>query len=110
MVRHLVGLQAQENLPPYLSLAARLDRFDPSVVSSALEERTLVRLLTMRGTIHILVPEDALVLRPWVQPRMEAELRASQNVRDVKGLDREAFGRALGEVLAGGPLPQRQLS
>ena len=26
MARHLVGLQAQENLPPYLSLAARLER------------------------------------------------------------------------------------
>ncbi len=30
MVRHLVGLQAQENLPPYLSLAARLTSFDPA--------------------------------------------------------------------------------
>ena len=30
MVEHLVGLQAQDNLPPYLSLAARLDGFDPA--------------------------------------------------------------------------------
>ena len=33
MARHLVGLQAQENLPPYLSLAARLDELDVSCVS-----------------------------------------------------------------------------
>lgn len=110
VVRHLVGLQAQENLPPYLSLAARLEEFDPYAVSAALEERALVRLLTMRGTIHLLTPEDALTLRPWVQPRMDAELRSSQNVRDVKGLDRDAFDRALREVLADGPLPQRELS
>ncbi|KQW52490.1 hypothetical protein ASC77_24205 [Nocardioides sp. Root1257] len=66
--RHLVGLQAQETLPPYLSLHARLTSFDPYDVTRALEERTLVRLLTMRGTIHLLTPEDALELRPWTQP------------------------------------------
>jgi len=110
MARHLVGLQAQENLPPYLSLAARIDDFDPYAVTAALEDRSLVRLLTMRGTIHLLTPEDALHLRPWIQPRMEAELRSSQNVRDVKSLDRDAFHRALREVLADGPLPQRDLS
>ena len=35
----------------------------------------------MRGTIHLLVAEDALVLRPWTQPRMEQEVRSSQNTR-----------------------------
>ncbi|GAA4369906.1 winged helix DNA-binding domain-containing protein [Nocardioides caricicola] len=71
MSRHLLGLQAQETLPPYLSLHARLTAFDPEDVTSALEERTLVRLLTMRGTIHLLTPEDALELRPWTQVVMD---------------------------------------
>lgn len=71
MARHLVGMQAQEPLPPYLSLHARLATFDPYDVTRALEERTLVRLLTMRGTIHLLTPEDALELRPWTQVVME---------------------------------------
>ena len=64
MVEHLVGLQAQENLPPYLSLAARLDDFDPHAVTRGLEDRSLVRLLVMRGTIHLLTADDALTLRP----------------------------------------------
>ncbi|GAA4694250.1 winged helix DNA-binding domain-containing protein [Nocardioides conyzicola] len=71
MARHLVGLQAQETLPPYLSLQARLTSFDPYAVTRALEERSLVRLLTMRGTIHLLDPGDALVLRPWTQVVMD---------------------------------------
>ncbi len=75
MASHLVGLQAQETLPPYLSLHARLASFDPYVVSRALEERTLVRLLTMRGTIHLLTPDDALTLRPWTQPVIQKGLR-----------------------------------
>ena len=46
LARHLVGLQAQETLPPYLSLAARLTSFDPDDVTAGLEDRSLVRLLT----------------------------------------------------------------
>jgi len=110
MAEHLVGLQAQENLPPYLSLAARLDPFDPYDVSRGLEDRSLVRLLTMRGTIHLLTPDDALMLRPWTQPRMEQEVRSSQNTRPALGVDRTAFDDALSEVLAGGPLTQKAMS
>ncbi|MDX6375350.1 MAG: hypothetical protein QOD98_4338, partial [Nocardioidaceae bacterium] len=58
MARHLVGLQAQENLPPYLSLAARLTSFDPYDVTRGLEDRSLVRFLTLRGTVHLLTADD----------------------------------------------------
>jgi hypothetical protein len=109
LARHLVGLQAQENLPPYLSLHARLGSFDPYDVSRALEERSLVRLITMRGTIHLLAPEDALALRPWVQPRLEKELRSNQALRDVRDLDRTAFDTAVRDALAAGPLAQKDL-
>lgn len=109
MVRHLVGLQAQENLPPYLSLAARLTTFDPCDVSGQLEQRQLVRLLTMRGTIHLLAPEDAAVLRPWVAPRIEQEIRVSQSIGDAREIERAAAVTALGEVLADGPLPQKEI-
>ncbi len=68
LVRHLVGLQAQENLPPYLSLAARLTTFDPKTITTALEDRSMVRFLTMRGTVHLLVADDALMLRQWTAP------------------------------------------
>ena len=38
MVEHLVGLQAQDNLPPYFGLAARLEGFDPYDVTRGLED------------------------------------------------------------------------
>ncbi|MDZ5623230.1 winged helix DNA-binding domain-containing protein [Nocardioides sp. HM23] len=109
MVRHLVGLQAQENLPPYLSLAARLTELDPYDVSRLLEQRQLVRLLTMRGTIHLLAPEDAAALRPWVAPRIEQEIRVSQSVGDTREIERSAAEAALRDVLAEGPLPQKEI-
>ena len=102
MVEHLVGLQAQENLPPYLSLAARLEGFDPAELSGALERGEAVRLLTMRGTIHVLTPDDALALRPWVQPALDQQSSGNQMsrpARDVpvgrprRGLPAAARGR-----------------
>ena len=109
MVAHLVGLQAQENLPPYLSLAARLDFFDPYDVTRGLEDRSLVRLLTMRGTIHLLLPDDALTLRAFTRPAHERERKVSQNTRPGIHL-RPAEVRAAAEAaLADGPLPTKAL-
>ena len=52
-VEHLVGLQAQNPLDPYLALWSRLQRLDPHEVVAMLEDRRLVRIVVMRGTIHL---------------------------------------------------------
>jgi hypothetical protein len=109
MVRHLVGLQAQEPLPPYLSLHARLTSFDPYDVSRGLADRSLVRLLSLRGTIHLHTAEDALTLQPWTQPVHDKEGAHSVNVRPAAHLDPAEFRAAVAEVLAGGPLPVGRL-
>jgi len=109
MVDHLVGLQAQENLPPYLGLAARLETFDPYDVTRGLEERSLVRLLSMRSTVHLLVAADAVALRQLTRPVHERERRSSQMVRPAIEVDLDAFDAALREALADGPLPVKKL-
>lgn len=109
MVEHLIGLQAQESSSPYLSLAARLEGFDPYAVSAGLEQRGLVRLLTMRGTIHLLVADDALSLRQWTQPRQDKERAASQSVGEARHLDPDAFEHVVSELLEGEPLSGKEL-
>lgn len=109
LVEHLIGMQAQENLPPYLSLAARLTEFDPYDVSAALEDKSLVRLLCMRGTIHLLVPGDALMLRQWTQPCQDRERKHSQNVTEALHLDTGEVNAAISSVLDGDPLPMKVL-
>ena len=75
MVEHLVGLQAQIPHDPYTALWSRLDRFSPESLGDLLLARQVVRLVLMRGTIHLVTANDALRLRPLMQPVLDAELR-----------------------------------
>ena len=109
LVEHLVGLQAQENLPPYLSLAARIKGFDPLALSDALENKDAVRFLTMRGTIHVLVPEDALSLRSWVQRALDQQSSSNQMSRPAKGVPVEDLVAATRRLLEPGPLAVKEL-
>jgi hypothetical protein len=109
MVEHLIGLQAQENLPPYLSLAARIEGFDPVELSDALESKAAVRFLTMRGTIHVLLPDDALSLRPWVQRALDQQSSSNQMSRPAKGVPVDELVAETRRILDAGPLPVKQL-
>ncbi len=109
MVEHLIGLQAQENLPPYLSLAARIQDFDPNELSKALESKDAVRFLTMRGTIHALVPDDALSLRPWVQRALDQQSASNQMSRPARDVPVEELVAATRRLLGPGPLPVKEL-
>ncbi|MEV6103768.1 winged helix DNA-binding domain-containing protein [Streptomyces sp. NPDC051940] len=74
-VAHLLGLQAQNQKPPYYSLAARLADFDPMELSGLLESRAAVRIVAMRSTVHLLTADDTPVLRQLGQPALERELK-----------------------------------
>ena len=98
-LEHLLGLQAQNPGSPYQALRARLAGFDPMDLSGLLERREAVRMVLMRGTIHLVTAEDAARLRPVVQPVLDRELFANRAwARGVEGVDLEpvlALGRAL---------------
>ena len=67
-VGHLVGMQAQLPMNPYVGLWSRLDRFQPEPLATLLEERRVVRIVVMRATIHLVTADDCLLLRPWCSP------------------------------------------
>ena len=96
-VTHLVGLQAQLPLDPYSALWSRLAAFDPDALGAAVADRRLVRIVAMRGTIHLLTAEDALRTRHLVQPVLDGEMvRHSQYKGTLTGLDLDpilAFAR-----------------
>lgn len=97
----LVGLQAQDMLPPFVALWSRTTDFDPATVSAALDDRSLVRITLMRGTIHLVTPVDALRIAPHIQPELEKiPFRKGFNYGAMVGLDPEEV-RAHGEKVLG---------
>jgi hypothetical protein len=109
MTEHLVGLQAQDTLPPYLSLWSRLEGFHHAELTTALSDRSAARLLLMRGTIHLVTASDAGAIRPWVQPALDQMARTSQGSKAAADIDRDLLVREARAVLGSGPLTLKAL-
>ncbi|MEV5712372.1 winged helix DNA-binding domain-containing protein [Amycolatopsis mediterranei] len=68
MLGHLVGMQAQAPLAPYVGLWTRISGFRPEELAALITGRAAVRGSLLRGTVHLVLAEDARILRPLVQP------------------------------------------
>jgi Winged helix DNA-binding domain len=108
-VEHLVGLQAQAPLPPYLALWSRLQGFDPHELGRMLTERKAVRITLMRGTVHLVSVPDAAMLRPLVQRAIERGHSGAFG-RRMGGADLGELAAAVVESLAAGPLTARDIA
>ena len=109
-VDHLVGVQAQTPHTWYTGLWSRLEAFDPVAVGELLERRELVRVVLMRSTLHLVVPEDVAGLRTWVQPVLDRDLFRNQtHGKPIAGVDVEALVAAARAALADGPLTNKRL-
>jgi Winged helix DNA-binding domain len=76
-IEHLVGMQAQAPFAPYYGLWSRLDDFTGEELSGLLTSRKAVRIVLMRGTIHLVTAKDCHRLRALVQPTLDRMLRAN---------------------------------
>lgn len=85
-LEHLVGMQAQAPAPPYTGLWTRLDAFRPEDLSELIRNRQAVRLVMMRGTIHLVTADDCLRLRPVLQAALERSLTSTFG-KKLAGLD-----------------------
>jgi hypothetical protein len=106
-VEHLLGLQAQNVKPPYYALAARLDGFTPEELSGLMADREVVRIVTLRSTIHTHTAADALTLRPLVQPARDREL--VQFRKGLQGVDLDRLAALARELVEAEPRTMKQL-
>jgi hypothetical protein len=101
-LERLVGMQAQAPMPPYYGLWTRLIDFQPESLSQLLLDREAVRIVLMRGTVHLVTSRDCRFLRPLLQPALKQWLLSNSLYgKDLTGLDLaevEAAGRAFVEV------------
>ncbi|MFC8042396.1 winged helix DNA-binding domain-containing protein [Nocardia sp. NPDC057353] len=101
LCEHLIGLQAQDVPPPFVGAWSRIADFDPAAVDRGLEDRSLVRITLMRGTIHLVTAADALRIAPHIQPELEkVPFRKGFNFGAMVGLDPEEV-RARGAAAIG---------
>ncbi|HVV11414.1 winged helix DNA-binding domain-containing protein [Amycolatopsis sp.] len=100
-VHHLVGMQAQAPFPPYFGLWSRLHGFAPDDLARLIEDRSVVRIALMRGTVHLVTASDALWLRPLVQPLFDRDLRTNTtHAAALRDLDLEELAANAKAVLA----------
>ncbi|MEU9353201.1 winged helix DNA-binding domain-containing protein [Streptomyces griseoloalbus] len=106
-VGHLVGLQAQNVKPPYYALAARLDGFTPEALSRPMAGREVVRIVTLRSTVHTHTAHDCLTLRPLVQPARDRELTVFR--KGLTGVDLDRLAVLARELVETEPRTMKQL-
>jgi hypothetical protein len=75
-IEHLVGMQAQSPLAPYVGLWTRLDGFRSDELIRLMNDREVVRIALMRNTVHLVTARDCLMLRPLTQVIFDRDLRA----------------------------------
>jgi hypothetical protein len=109
MVEHLVGLQAQDPLPPYVGLWARIDDFDPRDLSTLLESREVSRILLMRGTIHLVTRADCLGIRPLLQETLDRLMRGTPFLGHCEDIPPGELEAAALEVLGPEPVSVKSL-
>lgn len=85
-IERLIGIQAQAPLPPYTGLWSRLAAFDPEELSRLLVSRDVVRIASLRGTVHLMTAGDALAIRPLTQPVLD-RLLTRNYAAQLDGLD-----------------------
>jgi hypothetical protein len=108
LVERMLGLQAQTPHTWYTALWSRLENFDAAAFGRLLESKDVVRIATMRGTIHLLSAGDARTLRPLMQPAIERAASSAYRKR-WNGLDLAEVAAAARAILERQPVTFAEL-
>ncbi|ODT15184.1 MAG: hypothetical protein ABS35_32285 [Kaistia sp. SCN 65-12] len=110
-VERLLGLQSQIPDNPYVALWSRLEGFDPEALSNLTEQRKLVRIALMRGTLHLVSVRDAAALRPVMQKVFERNMTAgSVYGKALAGIDMDALLRTGQAIVEKKPRTNKELA
>ncbi|HTQ85842.1 MAG TPA: winged helix DNA-binding domain-containing protein [Candidatus Solibacter sp.] len=109
--RDVCGVQAQVMLAAHLNIAARTRGLSPERIEGALwRERTLVKTLCMRQTVHLLPAEEFHIYAAAVRrSRVAAVERIMARFR-ITAADREALLGSILEILRAGPVANLELT
>ncbi|MFG2089189.1 MULTISPECIES: winged helix DNA-binding domain-containing protein [unclassified Spirillospora] len=106
-IEHLVGLQSQAPNPPYIGLWSRLAGFAFDEVGELMTGRRALRIVLMRGTLHLVSARDARALRPLTQVILDNHLKT--RARELDGIDLTALAASSRALLEDEPRTDKEL-
>ncbi|TDB76686.1 winged helix DNA-binding domain-containing protein [Actinomadura sp. KC216] len=106
-IEHLVGMQSQAPNPPYIGLWSRLAGFDFGEAGELMTARRALRIVLMRGTLHLVSARDARALRPHTQAVLDNYLKS--RAADLDGIDLDAVVAEARRLLAEEPRTDKEL-
>jgi hypothetical protein len=112
VIEHLVVLQAQVPIDPYVALWTRIEDLDPREPSGLLERRETVRAPLHRATIHLATADDALALYPLIRPVLDRMYRSGSpfgRILAAEGTDPAVAMTLASELMAGRPRTRAEL-
>ena len=99
IVRRLCGVQAQVPSAANLGVAVRQQQPDPDGLHEALASRQLVRTWAMRGTLHVLTPDEAGAFLSLAAAARSWEKGAWQKAFGVKPDEMVELTAVVGDIL-----------
>jgi hypothetical protein len=107
-IEHLVGMQSQAPNPPHTGLWSRLDGFGFGDVTAPMNDRRVLRIVLMRGTLHLVSARDALMLRPLTQVILDG-YRKSPRAAGLAGADLPAVAAYARKLVEDEPRSDKEL-
>jgi hypothetical protein len=106
----MVGIHAQVTSSAELQFAARVDGFRRSDVQDAIADRRLVKTWAMRGTLHLLAPDDLWQFVAAWPTRDSSRTPAFLKYFEVTPDQLDAIDEAVGDALDGEPRTRIELA
>ncbi|TMQ97516.1 winged helix DNA-binding domain-containing protein [Actinomadura soli] len=106
-IEHLVGMQSQAPNPPYIGLWSRLADFGFAEVGELMTARRALRIVVMRGTLHLVSARDARALRPHTQAVLDGYVKTK--AAELNGIDLDAVVAEARRLLADEPRTDKEL-
>lgn len=107
-IEHLVGMQSQAPGPPYVGLWSRLEGFAFDELAGLMEDRLVLRIVLMRGTLHLVSARDARTLRPLTQVVLDGYLKSRRGAA-LEGVDLPAVAALARTLLEQEPRSDKEL-
>jgi hypothetical protein len=100
-IERLVALQAQVARPPFVGLWTRVKDFKRKELSDAFHKRRVVRVTSMRATLHVMTAADYVALRGALQPMLTRGMAsilkgraADVDIDTIQQIGRAFFGKS----------------